>query len=467
MHPSRQFVFALFALAAPAIAQGGWVQRFPAHSPFPRAQHGLVYDVQRGVHVLFGGYGTNGANTSFNDTWEWNGLDWVQRTPATVPPARTYHAMAYDFSRGRVVMFGGVTASGMTNAETWEFDGVNWALRSSAQSPLARHLTGMAFSNARLRTTLFGGHRYYGSSVPPLQDTWEWDGTNWTQLAPAHLPPRRFGHGMTSDVARSRLLVFGGFDGTTDLADAWAFDGVDWTPLPATQSPPPRTYTTIVADPARGMLVQFGGVTYVLAQPLTNDTWLHDDSDWRPDVRPTGNLPRSTFGFSYDWVRDRAVLFGGQDLGTFNGQTWEYDLAGVALWSVTGAGCAGTQGVPQLRPADWRRAILGRNFGLAVSGGVAGGALFGVGFSDTNWNGTPLPLSLASLAMPGCQLHVSPELTRFAGSVGGTAQFWLAIPSAPSLVGVRLHAQALVPQPGVNALGAVMSNAVLEVVGAF
>ncbi|MEK7606635.1 MAG: hypothetical protein AAB444_00320, partial [Patescibacteria group bacterium] len=34
-------------------------------------------------------------------------LGWIQRTPATNPSARSFHAMAYDSTRGKVVLFGG------------------------------------------------------------------------------------------------------------------------------------------------------------------------------------------------------------------------------------------------------------------------------------------------------------------------------------------------------------------------
>ena len=42
----------------------------------------------------------NGA-FSRNDTWSWNGTEWAQLNPATSPPARTNHAMAYDSTRTR------------------------------------------------------------------------------------------------------------------------------------------------------------------------------------------------------------------------------------------------------------------------------------------------------------------------------------------------------------------------------
>jgi len=339
-----------------------------------------------------------------------------------------------------------------------------WVQRSPLQSPPPRAVAGMAFSSTRGRVILFGGEP--GSTSTPLQDTWQWDGNNWTPIATAIAPPARYAFGIASDFVGGRVLVFGGHDGVFDLSDAWSFDGVDWTPLPGFQFPPPRSNSALAADLTRGMVVQFGGLTFSGSAIPTNETWLHDGSDWRRDARPTAITPRRAFALSYDWPRDRAVLFGGFDNGTLS-ETWEYDLAGVALWSVVGAGCAGSQGVPRLAPAGSQRAILGTSLRLVVSGGVTGGAVFALGFSNANWNGNPLPLSLASFGMPGCQLHTSIDLSSFAAGVAGTAQLVVSLPNDPGLVGVRFFAQALVPQPGVNAFGAVMSNAVAEVVGAF
>ena len=452
----------VFAVAAPVVAQSGWVQRLPAHSPPARAWHGLAFDVQRGVHVLFGGL--DASYTPRADTWQWDGLDWQQLAPVNTPPMRYRHAMAWDLIRGRITLFGGDHGNTTALGDTWEFDGVDWAQRLPAPSPAARTAAGMAFSLARGRVILFGGQAQPIGQA--LQDTWEWDGTNWTSLATVHVPSARSGFGMTSDFASGDVYLFGGWSGNAGLSDAWSFDGVDWTQLSETQVPlPVRTDTTLAADLTHGMLVQFGGFLYP-ANQYVNDTWLHDGSDWRRDARPTAITPRSAFGLSYDWLRDCAVLFGGFNFSYF-GETWEYSLTGVALWSVSGSGCAGTQGVPQLRPGGPQRAIVGTIHVLEVTGGVTGGAVFGLGLSNKYWNGTPLPLPLGAFGMPGCDLYIALDVLSFAAAVGGAAQHALAIPNDPGLVGVRFFAQALVPQPGVNAFGAVMSNAVAEVVGAF
>jgi hypothetical protein len=54
-----------------------------------------------------------------NDTWTWNGVNWTEIYPATLPPARNAPAMDYDPLRKVVLMFGGAADSGRELDDTW------------------------------------------------------------------------------------------------------------------------------------------------------------------------------------------------------------------------------------------------------------------------------------------------------------------------------------------------------------
>ncbi|HEY0882217.1 MAG TPA: kelch repeat-containing protein, partial [Archangium sp.] len=69
----------------------------------------------------------------------------------------------------------------------------------------------MAYDVSRARVVLFGGQGDGGR----LDDTWEWDGASWTQLNPLTSPPPSAGHGMAWDPAGERVLVYA--DGVTWL----------------------------------------------------------------------------------------------------------------------------------------------------------------------------------------------------------------------------------------------------------
>lgn len=79
----------------------------------------MAYDTARGVVVLFGGHTSLGGRN--DETWDWNGLVWVQRS-VPGPAARSSHAMAYDRGRGVTILFGGSTSSAQFNGDTWELE---------------------------------------------------------------------------------------------------------------------------------------------------------------------------------------------------------------------------------------------------------------------------------------------------------------------------------------------------------
>src|SRR5204863_7231341 len=51
----------------------------------------------------------------------------------------------------------------------------------------------------------------------------------WTELSPAHVPPRRAAHVMGFDANNGRVLMFGGFGPSSYLKDTWYWNGSDWT----------------------------------------------------------------------------------------------------------------------------------------------------------------------------------------------------------------------------------------------
>ena len=75
----------------------------------------MAFDESRGVVVLFGG---NDGGGPLQDTWEWDGLAWSLRDVTPKPEARAGHALVYDSARQRVVLMG--------DGPSWEWDGTTW-----------------------------------------------------------------------------------------------------------------------------------------------------------------------------------------------------------------------------------------------------------------------------------------------------------------------------------------------------
>jgi hypothetical protein len=204
-----------------------WTQKSPANSPSARDGHAMAYDAARGQVVLFGGCCFNSIN-DLSDTWVWDGSNWTQKSPANSPALRDTHALAYDSAHGQVVLFGGVSvAAGRFfnfDSDTWVWDGSNWTQKSPANSPPARRYHGMAAEPTRGLVLLFGGS-VLGNPPDlmghPVSDTWIWDGSNWSQQSPAHSPPARLTPALAYS-ATGQTVMFGGLSDQV-FSDTWVW----------------------------------------------------------------------------------------------------------------------------------------------------------------------------------------------------------------------------------------------------
>jgi hypothetical protein len=143
-----------------------WTQQFPAVSPSARRAP-MAYDAATRSVVLFGG--DNGASVDYSDTWTWNGATWTQRFPAAAPLARQCGSVAYDGTLGAVVLFGGFAGSWPNSLDdTWAWNGADWVQAKPATVPPNRYSAGMTYVPAVKGLVMFGGL----SSGPGRQDTW-------------------------------------------------------------------------------------------------------------------------------------------------------------------------------------------------------------------------------------------------------------------------------------------------------
>jgi hypothetical protein len=330
---------AMLLLPSRSRADVTWVERTPPSSPSVRGGHAMAYDSIRRVAVLFGGRAPccDGPDLGFlGDTWEWDGTTWIRQTPATSPPERANHALAFDASRGRVVLFGGENASGALD-DTWEWDGSTWRRLLPRTAPDARSLHALAFHSQTGRTVLFGGW----DRTSYLDDTWEWDGSEWAPRASPESPAPRARHALSEDSWRARLVLTGGTPAAEPL-DTWEWDGIGWIRANPETSPDSRVDHTTVFDVERGRTILFGGLLaceQVVCIGHLDDTWEWDGVRWQAASPPSRPCARERHAMAYDASRGRVVLFGGRRGGTVLGDTWVL-VAATAVSSVSPAyGC--------------------------------------------------------------------------------------------------------------------------------
>jgi len=157
-----------------------------------------------------------------------------------------------------------------------------------AVTPSARYDSKMVYDPVTTHSVLFGGTTALDPSTRvsyEFSDTWDWNGTIWTQLFPLHNPPARFAHVMVYDSARDRIVVFGGRTGNSkqDLNDTWVFKNGDWTQIDTPTAPPARLLADAVYDPVRDRVVLFGGLTITSDSKSSTpyyDTWEFDGTTW-------------------------------------------------------------------------------------------------------------------------------------------------------------------------------------------
>ncbi len=221
------------------LATSTWLQMTPATQPAARIHSRMAFDLISGSILMFGGRGAVGA-----ETWSWDGVDWTMRTPNTVPPAREQPNLATNWSTAEIVMFGGSTgaASGVLG-DTWTWNGFDWTQQTTATSPGLGGIRNGKMSHDRLRNRMvvFGGVRASGGFSA---SAWEYDGVDWTERLPTPTPQGRAGAGFCYVESMATNVLFGGYNGGF-FADTWTYQ----TNAPASSMSSGAGCATAVGNP--------------------------------------------------------------------------------------------------------------------------------------------------------------------------------------------------------------------------
>lgn len=321
------------------LQNGTWTNRSSATGPLPQQSDDaeLAYDEARGFTVLWDG--TDGKD------WFWNGTSWgLGTTPsAPAPFAKSDHEIVFEPSYGAAVCVGGQNSNGnmtTTTSEVGFWRGYGWALGFDGPPP--RYDPGLAVVPDGGALLMFGGGSGSGGTGPTLNETWRYDLSSWTRLTDGGAPRDRKDMAMESDLARGKIVLFGGRSGSSSatppytlLSDTWEWSGGRWTAMnPATRPPP--TYSHAEAFNAdAGRVFIFGGRTSAdagwFAQVPTNTLWEWTGTTWLNRTPATGPMPTPRTGavMEYDVARGKLVVFGGDlSMGSavpYPRDTWEWD----------------------------------------------------------------------------------------------------------------------------------------------
>jgi hypothetical protein len=326
-------------------------------------------------------------------------LTWVQRTDVGSPGQRAHHAMAYDSDRGVTVFFGGqIGKSGEETYfdDTWEYDGTHWTqITINGSKPSARSSHSMAYDPVHHQVVMLGGQDSGGLKG----DTWIYQGNGttgtWT-LATAETHKSAEG-GMVWDSQDSQILMLileesAGF--INDLR-RYLWNGSSYT---YTGKSITRHYVYFRAgmafDPALGKAISAGG--YGADNASGNNPFVLDETyAFGPGGDPTQlvSLPsgREYPMMAYDSRRKKMVIVGGDNGQSGTGESvYEYDSTQPTLGWQTGVALpSGSGRAGGAMVYDEKRGVM------VLMGGAGAGAPNGNDggrYSDT-WELTPTPLS--------------------------------------------------------------------------
>ena len=236
-----------------------WTNLVPSISPPWRANHAMAYDLLRHKVLMFGG---DDFTRSFNDLWEYNYDQnrWIELSPDNSPEARQMHGMVYNPNQDVVVMFGGRrTGGGASFNDTWKYSYVSneWQKLNPTNSPSVQDHVNITYHNSMNKVILFAGTQ--GNSSPK---TWsyDFDTNSWTNLNPMHSPDGDHSS-LTYDPYLGKVILFGNKQGSSDML-TWVYDYSAnlWTNI--TPQSMPNIYiehAAMVYINTHNVFIQYGG----------------------------------------------------------------------------------------------------------------------------------------------------------------------------------------------------------------
>lgn len=307
-----------------------WVRLQPSHAPSVRTDAAMAGDFARGTVVLFGGFD---GQKCLGDTWVWTGTDWVRYTGGPSPEPRQDACMVYDPVGGEVLLTGGFDQAVFT--DTWAWNGSTWRKVGAASGTLPP--AGMActywtpvLGHPELLCLTNPGTNLYSYS------TYRWATNHWTPTGYAGDFPEgcRPVYGFSGNFSTApgtlaadetgRPVGFGGISN----CGAFGFMGNQQTRvdtgtglacLSGSTQPEGRYSQAMASLPRDAGVVLFGGKHGEgHCYGVLSDTWLFAGGGWRSLDTPAHPQAQSNAAMTLSGDGN-AVLFFGSD-----GQTWVF-----------------------------------------------------------------------------------------------------------------------------------------------
>ncbi|HPQ41085.1 MAG TPA: hypothetical protein PLV45_12000, partial [bacterium] len=203
--------------------------------------------------------------------------------------------------------------------QTWLWDGSDWSELEPVTRPSPRSRLSLTWDSNRHRAVLFGGE--IGQSTPDAE-TWEFDGSAWIQFSPGTHPPAQTGAAFAYDAFNQECVLFGN-------DETWTWDGSVWTQH--TPGMHPLGDACMAFDPVNQETV--------LLTDATLETWTWDGAAWTqlfPSNPPFAALFIDS-DMVYDAVRNECVTLIWDDMDvhtyTWDGTDWSHVVTGGPVFN--------------------------------------------------------------------------------------------------------------------------------------
>lgn len=221
--------------------------------------------------------------------WMWDGTSYTMRSVPATGPSSNYADMAYDRTRGVIVLWDHGCASMVMGFQggcvtqvnrTWTWDGSAWTGHRTKTNPTV----------ARQGAMLFDGRIGQVAYVNGAGQAWAWSGADWVSLALPGGPNRPESSTFAAGYDEGRDLLVFVLSNATGL-----WDGGSWkTVSGGIGSGEAGADAHLVYDEAGHQLVYVG----------SHATWTWDGSSWQRHAQP--GISAGTIG--YDAARGNAML---------------------------------------------------------------------------------------------------------------------------------------------------------------
>jgi hypothetical protein len=186
----------------------------------------MVYDTARGESILFSGL--DPAEKRVNETWSWNGAEW-KLLSREGPESRGHFGYIYDPAHEQILLYGGYAST--VSDEFWSWKDDAWQQINFPGPGTLSHF-GMTLDTDADALYIFGGATSSSTFSSLTDKTWRLTDGRWQELEPIVSPSKRGSPAMMYDPVRKRIVLYGGFDANRkSLNDTWEWDGQEWSCL--------------------------------------------------------------------------------------------------------------------------------------------------------------------------------------------------------------------------------------------